>query len=132
MTLRVKAMEVYQYLRKGQRNQGTWKQEEAPQSWPSTWPDLSFLLQPLKKSITCLQITQAVDGHKAIIRFANGYGLEIFKYLEEDFFEMVVIGFHGDNIDDYEFATDTAMAHFNLGYSEEDVVKICVQVSKLS
>jgi hypothetical protein len=125
------AMEVYQYLHRGQRNQETRKQEEATQPWPSTWPNLSFLLKSLKKSITCLRITQAADGHKAIIRFKNGYGLEIFKYLEEDFFEMVVIGFPGDNIDDYEFATNTAIAHFNLGYSEEDIAKICVQVSKL-
>ena len=72
-----------------------------------------------------------MDGHKAIIRFKNGYGLEIFKYLEDDFFEMVVIEFSGGNMDEYAFATNTAMAHFNLGYSEEDIAKICVQVSKL-
>ena len=124
-------MEVYKYLRQRQRNQATRKQEETTQLWPSTWPDLSYLLKSLKKNINCLRITPAMDGHKAIIRFKNGYGLEIFKYLEDDFFEMVVIEFSGGNMDEYAFATNTAMAHFNLGYSEEDIAKICVQVSKL-
>jgi len=72
-----------------------------------------------------------MDGHKAIIKFKNGYGLEIFKYLEDDFFEMVVIEFPREKRDEYEFATNTAMAHFNVGYCEEDIAKICVQVSKL-
>lgn len=124
-------MEFYQYFRQGQRNQETRKQEESPQPWPSTWPVLDFLLKPLKESITCLRVTRAMDGHKAIIRFQNGYGLEIFKYLEDDFFEMVVIKFPGENIEEYEFANNTPAAHFNLGYSEEDIAQMCVQVSKL-
>ena len=124
-------MEVYQYLRRGQRNQETRKQEEGTQGWPSTWPNLSYLLKSLKKNINFLRLTPAMDGHKAIIKFKNGYGLEIFKYLEDDFFEMVVIEFPGEKMDEYEFATNTAMAHFNVGYCDEDIAKICVQVSKL-
>jgi hypothetical protein len=57
---------------------------EVTRLWPSSWPNLSHLLTSLDKRITCLQINQGADGHKAIIRFRNGYGLEIFKYLDGD------------------------------------------------
>jgi hypothetical protein len=69
---------------------------------PPSWPNLGHLLTSLDKSITCLQFNQGADGHKAIIRFRNGYGLEIFKYLDSDSFEMVVIRFTGEGIEEYE------------------------------
>lgn len=119
-------MDVYHYLRKETR-----RREEATRLWPSSWPNLNHLLTPLNKSITCLQINQVADGHKAIIRFKNDYGLEIFKYLDSDFFEIVVIRFPGEGIDQYEFASDSAISRFSLGYTEEDIFRICTEVSGL-
>jgi hypothetical protein len=101
------------------------------QVWPSSWPNLSRLLASLDKSIASLQVNQVADGHKAIIRFRNGYGLEIFKYLDGDFFEMVVIKFTGAGIDTYEFASHPAISRLSLGYTEEDIVGMCTQVSGL-
>ena len=72
-----------------------------------------------------------MDGHKAIIRFKNGYGLEIFKYLDGDSFEMVVIRFTGEGIEEYVFASQTAISRFSLGYTEEDIFKTCSTVSEL-
>jgi|YelNatPaOPRAMG01_1025707.scaffolds.fasta_scaffold02035_10 hypothetical protein len=118
-------MDVYHYLRKPRRR------EEAPQPWPSSWPNLSRLLNSLDKNITCLQISQAEDGHKALIRFKNSYGLEIFKDLDSDFFEMVVIRFTGEDIDKYEFASHPAVSRFSLGYTEEDIFRTCAEVSGL-
>lgn len=119
-------MELYRFPRKAIR-----KPEEVTQSWPSTWPNLKSLLRSLDNSITCLQISQVEDGHKAILRFKNDYGLEVFKDLDSDFFEIVVIRFPGEGIDKYEFASDTSVSRFNLGYSEEDIFRICAQVSRL-
>jgi len=121
------AMDLYHYLRKETR-----RREEVPPRWPSTWPNLSRLLTSLDKNITCLQINQAEDGHKALIRFKNGYGLEIFKYLDSDFFEMVVIRFTGDAIDKYDFASHPAVPRFSLGYTEEDIFHTCSEVSLLT
>lgn len=119
-------MELYRFPRKAMR-----KSEEVIQSWPSTWPNLSFLLKSLDNSITCLQIKQIADGHKAILRFKNDYGLEVFKDLDSDFFEIVVIRFPGEGIDNYEFASNTSISRFNLGYDKEDIFRICTQVSRL-
>ncbi len=119
-------MDVYQHVRKETR-----RQEGGSRLWPSSWPNLSHLLTSLNKSITCLQINQVTDGHKAIIRFKNGYGLEIFKYLDGDFFEMVVIRFTGEGVDKYEFASHAAISRFSLGYTEEDIFRTCTEVSGL-
>jgi hypothetical protein len=119
-------MDVYHYLRKEMR-----RREKGTQHWPSSWPNLSHLLTPLNKSITCLQINQVGDGHKAIIRFKNDFGLEIFKYLDGDFFEMVVIRFAGEGIDQYEFASPSAISRFHLSYTEEDIFRTCAEVSGL-
>jgi hypothetical protein len=100
--------------------------------WPSTWPNLAHLLSSLHKNITCLQVHKGAAGHKAIIRFKNSYGLEIFKYPEGDFFEMSVIKFPGDGISNYEFAFDTPIPDLNLGYTDEDIFRLCAQVSELS
>jgi hypothetical protein len=119
-------MELYKFPRKAIR-----KSKEVTQSWPSTWPNLNSLLRSLDNSITCLQISQVPNGHKAIFRFKNSYGLEVFKDLESDFYEIVVIRFPGEGIDKYEFASSTAISGFNLGYDEEDIFRICAQVSSL-
>jgi hypothetical protein len=104
---------------------------EVTRLWPSSWPNLSHLLTSLDKRITCLQINQGADGHKAIIRFRNGYGLEIFKYLDGDSFEMVVIRFTGEGIEEYQFASQTAISRFILGYTKGDILKTCSAVSGL-
>jgi hypothetical protein len=101
------------------------------ESWPSTWPNLSSLLTSLDKTLTCLQVHQVANGHKAIIRFRNNYGLEIFKYPEGDFFEMSVIRFPGDDISTYEFAFDTPLPDLNIGHTDEDIFRLCAQVSEL-
>jgi hypothetical protein len=98
--------------------------EEATQGWPK----LRNLLNPLSPQITSLNVRPAMYGHKAILRFANDYGVEIFKHSNDDFFEMTVIKFRGRS---YEFAFDTAIPDLNLGYSDEDLFKLCRDVSKL-
>jgi hypothetical protein len=120
-------MDLYHYLRKETR-----RREEVTQPWPSSWPNLSRLLTSLNKKIACLQINRVEDGHKALIRFKNGYGLEIFKYLDSDYFEMVVIRFTGEAIDKYEFASYSAVSRFSLGYTEEDIFRTSADVSRLS
>jgi hypothetical protein len=119
-------MQICRYPGKETRRRG---EVEVTRLWPSSWPDLSHLLTSLDKRITCLQINQGADGHKAIIRFRNGYGLEIFKYFDGDSFEMVVIRFTGEGIEEHEFASQTAISRFSLGYSEEDIFKSCSEVS---
>jgi hypothetical protein len=111
--------------------QETRRQEGDSRPWPSSWPNLSHLLASLDKSLARLQINQVADGHKAIIRFKNGYGLEIFKYLDGDFFEMVVIRFAGEGIDRYEFASPAAISRFSLGFTAEDIRRTCSEVSRL-
>ena len=100
-------------------------------AWPSTWPDLPCLLTSLDKNITCLHIRQVANGHKALIRFKNSYGLEIFKYPEGDFFEMSVIRFTGDGISTYDFAFDTPIPDLSLGYADDDIYRLCTQVAEL-
>ncbi len=103
-------MELYRFPR-----QDTRKFEEVSQSWPSSWPDLNGFVNSLDKSITCLQVNQIADGHKALIRFRNGYGLEIIKYLDSEFFEMTVVKFLGRGVDHYEFAI-TPLAGLKPGF----------------
>lgn len=119
-------MDLHHYLRKDTR-----RQQEAPQVWPSSWPNLTQLLTSLNKNISCLQINQATDGHKALIRFKNSYGLEIFKYLDNDSFEIVVIRFPGEDMEEYGFASNTAFTRFTLGCTEEDIFRMCSEVSGL-
>ncbi len=92
------------------------------------WPGLRNLLNPIAPRIASFKVRPAVYGHKAVLRFTNDYGLEIFKHSSDDFFEMTVIRFQGLN---YEFAFDTSIPDLNLGYSEEDVLNLCNDVSRL-
>ncbi len=70
----------------------------------------------------------ATHGHKAILRFSNDYGVEIFKHADDDLFEMTVIKFRGVS---YEFAFDTALAGLNLGYYDDGIFNLCRDVSRL-
>ncbi len=94
----------------------------------SGWPSLKNLLSPLAPKIASLNVRQAMYGHKAILRFTNDYGVEIFKHANDDFFEMTVIRFRGLS---YEFALGTSLPDLNLGYTDEDVLKLCEDVSML-
>jgi len=101
--------------------------EEAAQGWPK----LRNLLNPLAPKIAFLNVRPAMDGHKAIVCFANDYGVEIFKYTEGDCFEMTVIRFHGQSLNEYKFAYDTPIPDLNLGYNYADILELCEQVSRL-
>lgn len=107
------------------------RSKEGTEAWPSTWPNLRCLLTSLDKNIVCLQIHREADGHKAIIRFKNSYGLEIFKYPAGDFFEMPVIRFPGNGLGTYEFAFGTPLPDLNLGYSDGNIIRLCSQVAEL-
>lgn len=98
--------------------------EEAARSWSK----LRNLLNPLAPQIAALNVRPAMYGHKAVLRFTNDYGVEIFKHSNNDFFEMTVIKFCGPS---YEFAFDTAIPDLNLGYTDDDVLSLCKDVSKL-
>ena len=91
------------------------------------WPKLRNLLSPIAPKIASLNVRPAMYGHKAILRFTNDYGVEIFKHANDDFFEMTVIRFRGGT---YEFAFDTAIPDLNLGYTDEDVLEFCQEVSR--
>lgn len=92
------------------------------------WPKLRNLLNPISPRIASFNVRPAMYGHKAILRFTNDYGVEIFKHTNDEFFEMTVIRFRGGS---YEFAFDTSIPDLNLGYSDDDVLKLCQDVSRL-
>lgn len=92
------------------------------------WPKLRNLLTPIAPKIVSLNVRPAMYGHKAILRFTNDYGVEIFKHTNNDFFEMTVIRFRGRS---YGFAFDTAIPDLNLGYTDKDVLRLCEDVSRL-
>jgi hypothetical protein len=104
--------------------------EVAPR-WPSTWPNLRDLLSPIRTRIASLEVGPAMDGHKAVIRFTNDYGVEIFKYPGSDFFEMTVIRFPGPDSHNYEFACDLDNPDLNLGFADKDIYRLCDQASGL-
>jgi hypothetical protein len=105
--------------------------KEVASRWPSTWPNLRELLGPINTRITSLDVGPAMDGHKAVIRFMNDYGVEIFEYPGGDFFEMAVIKFPGQESRHYEFACDIDNSDLSLGYAAEDIYRLCEQVSRL-
>ena len=100
------------------------KMEESARGWPK----LKNLLNPIAPQIASLNVRAAMYGQGAILRFTNNYGLEIFKHPDDDFFEMTVIRFHGLS---YEFAYDTTLPDLNLSCSDEDVLRLCQEVSEL-
>ncbi len=92
------------------------------------WPGLRNLLNPIAPKIASFKVRPVMYGHKAILRFTNDYGVEIFKHTNDELFEMTVIRFRGLT---YKFAFDTSIPDLNLGYSEEDVLSLCNDVSRL-
>jgi hypothetical protein len=103
----------------------------AAQIKPLSGSNLKNLVKPINNYITSLNVGAVMDGHKAVIRFANNYGVEIFKYPAADFVEMTVIKFTEKGMNDYEFAFNIPLPDLNLAYSDEDVFKLCEQVSQL-
>jgi hypothetical protein len=69
------------------------------------WSNLRHLLDPIASKISSLNGRPAMSGHKAILRFTNNYGVEIFK--------------------------PTNLPDLNLGYSDEDEVNLCQEVYRL-
>jgi hypothetical protein len=98
---------------------------------PQTWPNLTNLFAPIDKLIDSFSVRPVADGRKVLIRFTNDYGVEIFKYPEADFFEMTIIKFTARGMSDYEFAFNTPLPDLSLGYTDEDIFKLCDQVSRL-
>ncbi len=92
------------------------------------WPILRNLLHPLTPKVASLNVRPAMSGHKAILRFTNDYGVEIFKHSNDEFGAMTVIRFRGGS---YEFAFGTSIPDLNLGYTDEDVFSLCKDVSRL-
>jgi hypothetical protein len=91
-------------------------------------PRLRKLLNPIAPRIASLTLRSDKDGHKAVLRFTNGYGVEIFQHRNDDFFDMAVIRFHGSG---YEFAFDTSVPDLNLGYCDADIFNLCSDISML-
>lgn len=100
----------------------------APEQATQGWPKLRNVLNSISPKIASFNVRPAMDEHKAILRFTNNYGVEIFKHASDEFFEMTVIRFRGGS---YEFAFDTSIPDLNLAYSDEDVLKPCRDVSDL-
>jgi hypothetical protein len=92
------------------------------------WSKLRNLLNPIAPQIASLSVHPAMYGVKAILRFANDYGVEIFKHSDDDFVEMTILRFRRG---DYDFAFGTGIPDLNLGYSDEDVLNLCKDVSNL-
>ncbi len=86
------------------------------------------LLGPVAQQIVSLNVYQMMYGHRVVLRFTNDYGIEILKYQDEDFFKMTVIRFRGAA---YEFAFDIPIPDLNLGYTDEDILRLCKDVSLL-
>jgi hypothetical protein len=99
--------------------------------WPSAWPNLINLLRPIDNRISAFFVSPSVDGQKGIIRFNNNFGVELFKYPAADFFEMTVIRFSDQGKNEYEFACNIPIPDLNLGYADEDVLRLCERVSRL-
>ncbi len=98
---------------------------------PLTQLNLANLFEPMDNLIDSLAVQPAPEGQKALIHFTNDYGVEIFKYPDADFFEMTIIKFSGKGMDHYEFALDTPVPELSLGYTVEDIFRLCEQVSRL-
>jgi hypothetical protein len=91
------------------------------------WPELNNILSLISSRITSSQLNKVMYGKKAIIRFNNNYGVEIFKHPGSDFYELTVIKFHG--LSYYEFAFDIPIPDLNLCNTYEDILQLCEQVS---
>jgi hypothetical protein len=91
------------------------------------WPELNNILRQISGRITSSQLNKVMYGKKAIIRFNNNYGVEIFKHPGSDFYELTVIKFHG--LSYYEFAFDIPIPDLNLCNTYEDIFQLCEQVS---
>ncbi len=102
------------------------------QGWPATWPKPDELFHHLAPRIVSLHAAQVFEGHRAILRFTNDLGVNIFRYAESEIFEMTVLRFHGEGVNDFEFAFDTPVPDLNLGYADEDIAELCAQVAHLS
>jgi hypothetical protein len=98
---------------------------------PQTWPDLANLFEPMDNLIDSLSMHPVTKGQMVLIHFTNDYGVEMFKYPDADFFEMTVIKFSGKGMDHYEFAVDTSVPELSLGYTDEEIFRLCEQVSRL-
>lgn len=98
---------------------------------PLTWPNLANLFEPMDNLIDSLSVHPVPEGQKVIIHFTNDYGVEISKYPDADFFEMTVIRFSGRGMDNYEFALNPSVPELSLGYTDEDIFRLCEQVSQL-
>jgi hypothetical protein len=98
---------------------------------PQTWPNLTDLFEPMHNLIDSLSVHPVAAGQKVLIHFTNDYGVEMFKYPNADFFEMTVIKFSEKGKDHYEFAVDTSVPELSLGYTDEDIFRLCEQVSRL-
>jgi hypothetical protein len=99
---------------------------------PPFWPDPVEVFAPIADCITSKDVRSIMGGrHQAIIRFRNGYGVKVFRYLDSKIFELIVLRFRGPAINDYELAGDTPVPDLSLAFTNEDILGVCKEVSVL-
>jgi len=98
---------------------------------PPFWPDPVEVFGPIADCITSKDVRSIMGGHQAIIRFRNGYGVKVFRYLDSKIFELIVLRFRGPAINDYELAGDTSVSDLTLAFTNEDILGLCKEVSVL-
>jgi hypothetical protein len=99
-----------------------------------SWPDLKELFAPMKQYIISIHTRSAFGVKQAIIRFDNGYGLNMFRDQESKnpILEMVVVKFHGEAVNEYKFLhSGISIPDLTLGHAKDDILELCERVSLL-
>jgi hypothetical protein len=89
------------------------------------------LFQALASQVALIHLRQALKETQIIIRFENGYGVTVLPISIEgndEVFEMLVLRFYGEGINDYRVAQYAAIPELNRGNFEE-IIHLCRQVS---
>jgi hypothetical protein len=101
----------------------------------SSWFFSEEFLEPLDPHILLIHQEERGTGHKIILRFHNGFGIEIWPPPSTGgkvpFFKVSALEFLGSRMKDCKRLPYSAMLRMNWANNDEKLIQFCEQVASL-
>jgi hypothetical protein len=101
-------------------------------NWPQFWAPEESFFGPLQHCLVAVDFKTLIQGRQILIRFMNGYGVQIIqKHWQEWLAEVSIIKFSGSGFKDFDFVWDLSLPDLSWCYSVEELLTLCSQVADL-
>jgi hypothetical protein len=95
---------------------------------------VNIIFNTFAEYIISIHLKSVSNSKQAIIRFHNDYGVSILPLsssIGRKFYEILVLRFHGSELNDYKIAQYDRVPEINWVLTDEEMLRVCRQVNLL-